>query len=104
MFSSHSSSFKRVVNSYDASKTTTGATALYGTSVVGASSTSDVVYTRSTTETERYLDNHGISLCKSPNVIRRTEVGESAAYEQHVCLRYLQPPALPAPGVMKYFI
>jgi hypothetical protein len=104
MSSSYSYSYEHKANSFDASKATTGATALYGTSIVGASSTSDVVYTRSAAETESYLDNHGISLCKSPNVIRRTKVGESAAYEQHVCLRYLQPPALPAPGVRKYFI
>ena len=95
---------ERTVNSFDASKTTTNATPLYHTSVVGASSNSDIVYTRSATETERYLDNHGISLCKSPDVIRRTEFGASAEYEQRVCLRYLQPPPLPAPGVMKYFI
>jgi hypothetical protein len=104
MSSSYSYSYKNKVNSFDASKATTGATALYETSVVGASSTGDIVYTRSATETDRYLDNQGISLCKSPNVIRRTEFGEPSAYEQRVCLRYLQPPALPAPGVMKYFI
>lgn len=95
---------ERSVNSFDGSKTTTNANSLYHTSIVGASSTSDIVYTRSATETERYLDNHGISLCKNPDVIRRTLVGKPVEYEQRVCLRYLQPPPLPAPGVMKYLI
>ena len=95
---------ERTVNGFDAAKITTNATSLYQTSVVGASSTSDIVYTRSATETERYLDNHGISLCKNPDVIRRTVVGKPVEYEQRVCLRYLQPPPLPSPGVMKYFI
>ena len=95
---------ERTVNSFDALKTTASATSSYQTSVVGASSTSDLVYTRSTTETERYLDNHGISLCKRPDVIRQTVVGKLVEYEQRVCLRYLQPPPLPPPGVMKYLI
>ncbi|UJR12098.1 hypothetical protein I4U23_016276 [Adineta vaga] len=91
---------ERTVNSLDASKTTNNATSFYRTSVVGASSTNDTVYTTSAAETERYLDEHGISLCKGPNVIQRTEYGTSAEYEQRVCLRYLQPPALPAPGAL----
>jgi hypothetical protein len=95
---------ERTVNSFDAAQPTTNATSLYHTSEGGVSSTSDIVYTRSATETERYLDNHGISLCKNPDVIRRTVVGKPVEYEQRVCLRYLQPPPLPLPGVMKYFI
>ncbi|UJR34596.1 hypothetical protein I4U23_027372 [Adineta vaga] len=66
--------------------------------IVGGSSTGDIVHTTSASETDRYLDSHGISLCKSPNVIQRTEYGASAEYEQRVCLRYLQPPPLPPPG------
>lgn len=59
------------------------------------------VRTKNPAETERYLEEHGISLCKRPDVIRRTVMGRPVDYEQRVCLRYLQPPPLPPPGVMK---
>ncbi|CAF1471686.1 unnamed protein product, partial [Rotaria sp. Silwood1] len=42
--------------------------------------------------------NHGIDLCKNPQIIRRTTTERPPTYEQRVSVRYLQPPPLPPSG------
>ncbi|CAF4954953.1 unnamed protein product [Rotaria sp. Silwood1] len=56
------------------------------------------IVTRSVEETELYLGNHGIDLCKNPQIIRRTTTERPPTYEQRVSVRYLQPPPLPPSG------
>ncbi|CAF5036501.1 unnamed protein product, partial [Rotaria sp. Silwood1] len=56
------------------------------------------IVTRSVEETELYLENHGIDLCKNPQIIRRTTPERPPTYEQRVSVRYLQPPPLPPSG------
>lgn len=90
-------------NTSDTWKTTVNTSSINEGSVAQASSTSDnTIYTKNTAETERYLDSQGITLCKGSDVIRKTVLGDPTDYEQRVCLRYLQPPPLPKPGVIKY--
>ncbi|CAF3516374.1 unnamed protein product [Rotaria sp. Silwood1] len=58
------------------------------------------IVTRSVEETELYLENHGIDLCKNPQIIRRTTPERPPTYEQRVSVRYLQPPPLPPSGTV----
>ncbi|CAF2633375.1 unnamed protein product [Rotaria sp. Silwood2] len=72
---------------------------LYGTTTVAKDYISDTaILTKSVEETELYLENHGIDLCKNPEIIRRTIPERPSTYEQRVFVRYLQPPALPPAG------
>ncbi|CAF4224370.1 unnamed protein product [Rotaria sp. Silwood2] len=72
---------------------------LYGTTTIAKDYSSDTaIVTRSVSETELYLENHGIDLCKNPEIIRRTIPERPSTYEQRVLVRYLQPPALPPAG------
>lgn len=36
-----------------------------------------------------------------PVIVRRPTLGEPVVYEQNIFLRFLQPPAIPPPGVME---
>lgn len=56
------------------------------------------IITRNPGETERVLASRGMDLCRNPNIVRRTINDRPLDYEQRVCVRYLQPPPLPAPG------
>jgi hypothetical protein len=61
-----------------------------------------VVQTNSIEETNRYLETAvGVYRDPNPQIIRRTLAETPVTYEQKVMVRYLQPPEVPEPGVMK---
>lgn len=61
-----------------------------------------VIQTNSAEETDRYLER-AVDIYKdpTPQIIRRQTTETPVTYEQRVLVRYLQPPRLPPPGVMK---
>lgn len=56
---------------------------------------------RSSQETNEYLDKLANEIYRDPNpqIIRRAAIQAPITYEQQIQVRYLQPPAVPAPGV-----
>ena len=76
----------------------------YGTpAVVSDFMTSKEIHTHSSKETHEYIDQLSNDIYKDPNpqVIHRAALEAPIRYEQQVQVRYLQPPAVPPPGVMK---
>lgn len=93
--------YQNIQVDFDVQTTAATTNSLYQTLVpTGDPLGNTVIYTRSPAETENYLDSHGIDLCKNPIIQRRTNEQE-VEQEQRICVRYLQPPPLPRPGVMK---
>ena len=61
------------------------------------------IQTSSLEETNEYLRRVADDIYKDPNpqTIHGAAPGGAPAYEQRIVVRYLQPPAVPEPGVMK---
>jgi hypothetical protein len=91
-------------NDYGANRFARSEYASYGTVAVASDLINEkaVVQTNSIEETNRYLET-AVGVYKDPNpqIIRRTIAEAPVTYDQKVLVRYLQPPEVPAPGVMK---
>lgn len=77
--------------------------ATYETAAVSSGFTNEkVIETNSLEETNRYLER-AVDVYKDPNplVIRKAATETPMTYQQRIFVRYLQPPELPAPGVIK---
>ena len=61
-----------------------------------------VIETNSLEETNRYLER-AVDIYKDPDplVIRKATMENPVTYQQRILVRYLQPPAVPAPGVIE---
>jgi len=61
------------------------------------------VQTSSTQQTNAYLSQSATDIYNDPNpqIVRRSATGGPVTYQQKILVRFLQPPALPPPGVIK---
>ncbi|CAF3883392.1 unnamed protein product [Rotaria sp. Silwood1] len=88
--------FDRNIQKYPADKYTP-----YGTTTFVRDAIDDtVINTNSSEETNRYIERSPGNIYKDPNpqIIRRAAPERPVTYEQRIHLKYLQPPAVPAPG------
>ena len=92
-------------NDYRANRIDRNKYASYGTVAFSSNGIDEksLIHTNSLEETNRYLET-AVHLFKdsNPQIIRRTMVESPTTYEQRIRVRYLQPPEVPPPGVMKH--
>jgi hypothetical protein len=66
------------------------------------------IQTSSAQQTNQYLSQTGSRVFNDPNpqIVRRPAAGGPVTYQQKILVRFLQPPAIPPPGVIKqkYFL
>jgi hypothetical protein len=104
-----SSSYESSSSGVYVSDTTTGQYGrhrygLYGTTgLVSDFIEGAVIRTNSLEETNQYIErsaNH-VYRDSSPETIHQAAIGEPVTYDQRILVRYLQPPDVPPPGVMR---
>ncbi|CAF5131593.1 unnamed protein product, partial [Rotaria magnacalcarata] len=88
--------------SYTADKYTTRGTTLATRDLINQTA----IVTSCSEETSRYLEKYAnnIYIDSNPQIIRRTTTENPVTYEQRVLVRYLQPPPLPPPEVMRIIV
>lgn len=61
------------------------------------------IQTSSAQETSQYLSQSGAGIFNDPNpqIVRRAAGGGPVTYQQRILVRFLQPPAVPPPGVIE---
>ncbi len=61
------------------------------------------IQTSSAQQTNQYLSQTGTGVFNDPNpqIVRRPAVVGPVTYQQKILVRFLQPPAIPPPGVIK---
>lgn len=61
------------------------------------------IQTSSAQQTSQYLSQSGGGIFNDPNpqIVRRAADGGPVTYQQRILVRFLQPPAVPPPGVIK---
>jgi hypothetical protein len=64
---------------------------------------STTIQTNSAQQTNEYLSRRGTGIFNDPNpqIVRRPAAGGPVTYQQKILVRFLQPPAIPPPGVIK---
>jgi len=75
----------------------------YETVTVSSDLTNEkVIETHSLEETNRFLER-AVNIYKDPNplIIRKVAIESPVTYQQRIFVRYLQPPDVPPPGVIK---
>lgn len=78
----------------------------YATATIGATSeqsTGAAIQTESVQQTNEYISRSGTSLFHDPNpqIVRRATTEGPVTYQQKILVRFLQPPPVPPPGVIK---
>jgi hypothetical protein len=79
----------------------TGINATYATASSGLASGA-AIQTSSEQQTREYLSKTATGIYNDPNpqILRRAATGAPITYQQNIRVRFLQPPALPPPGVI----
>ncbi len=62
------------------------------------------IQTSSTQQTNEYLSQTATGIYNDPNpqIVRRPATGGPVTYQQRILVRFLQPPAVPPPGVIEF--
>jgi hypothetical protein len=99
------------VNGYEASSQSVFESAGSANTSYAAGATSNelsgvsgaVIQTSSAQQTSEYLSQSGAGIFNDPNpqIVRRAATEGPLTYQQRILVRFLQPPAVPPPGVIK---
>ena len=99
------------VNAYEASSQSvfesagnTNTSYADGAALNSGSGRGAVITTNSEQQTTEYISQSGTGIFNDPNpqIVRRAAMGGPITYQQRILVRFLQPPAVPPPGVIKY--
>jgi hypothetical protein len=91
------------VNSQNPFESNTGIQTSYAAAGSSELTGSGAIQTSSVQQTNEYLSQTTTSLFHDPNpqIIRRAATGGPVTYQQKILVRFLQPPAVPPPGVIE---